>query len=68
MATTLNSVIGKAHTGLHRTGNRQQTAREHRLSSDTADRQGRVIITMVNGNGQVTDLDEAVEDMCGGNN
>ena len=43
--------------------NRQQVHRQV-LSSDVADSMRRVIITMVKGNGQVTDLDEVMEDRC----
>ena len=58
---------GHSHlrTVLHYTelGTDSKTARVHRLSTaDTSMR--RVIITMVNGNGQVTDLDEAGGQVC----
>ena len=47
-----------------------ETARVHIVIQQIDRCMGRVIITMVNGNRQVTDLDEAAEDrcVCGGNN
>ena len=60
-----STVIDVCDKGTHSTTymNRQQVHRQV-LSSDVADSMRRVIITMVKGNGQVTDLDEVMDDRC----